>query len=207
VPQRNPYSLSVFINCPFSPDYQPIFRAILFSVYACGFRPRCAREISDSSQNRLAKIEAIIRESKFGIHDISIMELDPTTKLPRFNMPFELGLFLAAKSFGTGQQRRKVALILDSGDYRYREALSDISGQDIASHGAVAEKAIHEVRDWLDSSRGGPRSMPGGSYVSKQYERFGRDLPSASKKLKLDADKLTYADLCRAMESWLKDNA
>ena len=41
----------------------------------------------------------------------------------------------------------------------------------------------------------------------QQYERFGRDLPSASKKLKLDADKLTYADLCRAMESWLKDNA
>jgi len=122
----------------------------------------------------------MIRESRFGIHDISFMELDPTTKLPRFNMPFELGLFLAAKSFGTAQQRRKVALILDSGDFRYRQALSDISGQDIATHSGSAEKAIHEVRT--------------------------RQLPSASKKYKLDADKLTYADLCRAMESWLKDN-
>jgi len=31
-------------------------------------------EINDSSQNRLAKIVAIIRQSKFGIHDISMME-------------------------------------------------------------------------------------------------------------------------------------
>jgi hypothetical protein len=113
VAQVNPYSRSVFINCPFSSDYQPIFRGILFSVYACEFRPRCAREVSDSSQNRLAKIQKIIGESKFGIHDISIMELDPKTKLPRFNMPFELGLFLAAKNFGSKQQKSKVALIFD----------------------------------------------------------------------------------------------
>jgi len=122
-------------------------------------------------------------------------------------MPFELGLFLAAKGFGSGSQRRKVALILDSSGYRYRDALSDISGQDIATHGGVAERAIHEVRDWLDTSRGGTISLPGGTYISKQYEKFRQELPSASKKLKLDAAKLTYADLCRAMESWLRDNA
>jgi hypothetical protein len=207
VSQRIPYSRSVFINCPFSPDYQPIFRAILFAVFACEFLPRCAREISDSSQNRLAKIEAIIGESKFGIHDISFMELDPATKLPRFNMPFELGLFLAAKAFGAGPQRRKVALIFDSGHYRYREALSDISGQDIATHGGDVQSAIHEVRDWLDACRGGKTSLPGGAYIGEQYKRFSQELPSASKKFKLDAAKLTYADLCRAMESWLKDNA
>lgn len=148
----------------------------------------------------------MIRESRFGIHDISFMELDPTTKLPRFNMPFELGLFLAAKSFGAAQQRRKVALILDSGDYRYREALSDVSGQDIATHGGSSAKAIHEVRDWLDTCRREKTSLPGGKYTNAQYEKFTRQLPSASKKYKLDAEKLTYADLCRAMESWLKDN-
>ena len=171
------------------------------------FNRECALEISDSSQNRLAKIEGIIRESKFGIHDISFMEIDPTTKLPRFNMSFELGLFLAAKAFGSGPQRRKVALIFDKSGYRYRDALSDISGQDIARHGGAADKAIHEVRDWLDACRGGATSLPGGTYISKRYEKFRRELPTASKKLRLDADKLTYADLCRAMESWLKDNA
>jgi hypothetical protein len=207
VAQRLPYRRCVFVNCPFSPDYQPIFRAILFAVYACEFRPRSAWEISDSSQNRLAKIAAIIRESKFGIHDISMMELDAKTRLPRFNMAFELGLFLAAKSFGTRQQTRKVALILDKEGYRYRDALSDISGQDIAPHGGDTEKAIHEVRNWLDTSRTHKTSLPGGAYITKRYEAFSRDLPSASEKQKLDAANLTYADLCRAMESWLKDNA
>jgi hypothetical protein len=201
------YSRSVFVNCPFSSDYQPIFRAILFSVYACGFRPRSALEISDSSENRLGKIEGIIRESRFGIHDISFMEIDRSTKLPRFNMAFELGLFLAAKSFGSGPQRRKVALIFDRDGYRYRDALSDISGQDIARHSGDADKAIHEVRDWLDTCRGGSIPLPGGTYISEKYQQFRRQLPSASRKLKLNADRLTYADVCRAMESWLKDNA
>src|ERR1700677_785528 len=150
------YARSVFINCPFSPDYQRIFRAILFSVYDCGYRPRCALEISDSSQNRLAKIENIIRQSKFGIHDISFMKLDESTKLPRFNMPFELGLFLAAKSFGAGLQKRKVALILDRTSYRYRIALSDISGQDISAHNNVILRVIREVRNWLNSDHHGP---------------------------------------------------
>jgi hypothetical protein len=135
------------------------------------------------------------------------MELDAKTKLPRFNMSFELGLFLAAKSFGAGQQTRKVALILDKDGYRYREALSDISGQDIAAHGGDAAKAIHEVRNWLDSSRDHANSLPGGAYITSRYQEFGRDLPSASAKQNLDAANLTYADLCRAMESWLKDNS
>jgi hypothetical protein len=201
------YSRSVFINCPFSPDYQPIFRALLFAVFACSHRPRRAREIADSSGNRLAKIEGIIRQSKFGIHDLSFVDLDPNTKLPRFNMSFELGLFMAAKSFGRDRQKRKIALILDHSGYRYREALSDISGQDIASHEGDPIKAIREVRDWLDACQGGAYSLPGGAHIGDQYEEFARQLPSASTEMMLKADELTYADLCRAIEAWLKDNA
>jgi hypothetical protein len=207
VPRPNFFSKSVFINCPFSPEYQPIFRALLFSVYACGFRPRCALEVSDSSQNRLSKIEAIIQQSKFGIHDISFMSLDPQTRLARLNMAFELGMFLAAKRFGSSQQKQKIALVLDKRGYRYRASLSDISGQDIAIHRGVAKKAIREIRDWLDTSRGVPSSLPGGDYISRRYYKFSRQLPAASKKLKLDARELTYADLCRAIEAWLRDNA
>jgi hypothetical protein len=110
VRQRDLYSYSVFINCPFSPEYQPIFQALLFSVYACGYRPRGALEISDSTQNKLSKIEGIIQQCRFGIHDISFVSLDRKTKLPRFNMPFELGLFFGAKLFGPRQQKRKIAL-------------------------------------------------------------------------------------------------
>jgi hypothetical protein len=206
VPRPDPYSRSVFVNCPFSPDYQPIFRAILFTVLACSYRPRCAREISDSSQNRLAKIEGIIRQSQFGIHDISFMSIDPITKLPRFNMPFELGLFLAAKSFGRDRQKRKVALILDNSGYRYRDALSDISGQDIAFHGGDPKKAIREVRDWLDARQGEAYSLPGGQHLGDQYEEFCDQLPTALEKISLKADRLTYADICRSIAFWLRDN-
>lgn len=201
------YARSVFINCPFSLDYQPIFRAILFAVYACTYRPRCALEINNSSQNRLAKIEDIIRQSKFGIHDISFMEINSKTKLPRLNMSFELGLFLASKSFGTGRQKHKVALILDRSGYRYRQALSDISGQDISFHKGDPSKAICEVRDWLDTCQGGSYSLPGGRHIAGQYKKFYEQLPSASAAINLNADQLTYSDICRSIQSWLKDNA
>jgi hypothetical protein len=176
-------------------------------VYACGYRPRCALEINDSTQNRLSKIEDIIQQSKFGIHDISFMDLDRKTKLPRFNMSFELGMFFAAKRFGSGQQKRKVALVLDTSGYRYRASLSDISGQDIAIHKGIAKTAIRQIRDWLDSYQRVKNSLPGGDYINRQYSKFSRQLPAASKKQKLNARELTYADICRAMESWLKDNA
>jgi len=135
------------------------------------------------------------------------MRLDQRTRLPRFNMAFELGLFLAAKSFGAGRQRRKVALIFDRSGYRYRAALSDISGQDIALHEGVAKRAIREVRDWLNSCHSGYDSLPGGDYISRRYYKFSQQLPAASKKLKLNIEQLTYADICRAIEAWLKDNA
>jgi hypothetical protein len=207
VPRLRPYSRNVFINCPFSPEYRRIFRAIVFSVYACGYRPRCALEISDSSQNRLAKIEAIIEQCRFGIHDISFMTLDRRTQLPRFNMPFELGIFFAAKRFGSGRQKRKIALVLDASGYRYRASLSDISGQDIAVHKGIAKTAIRQVRDWLDTCQTVRDSLPGGDYISKQHYKFSRRLPAASKRLRLNARELTYADTCRAIEAWLKDNA
>jgi hypothetical protein len=200
------YRRSVFINCPFSADYKRIFEAILFAVYFCEFRPRSALEASDSSEIRLSRILRIIRESKFGIHDISNMELDADTKLPRFNMPFEFGLFLAAKSFGSDQQKNKVALIFDRERYRYQKSLSDLSGNDIVTHDGKPEKAIHEVRNWLNSFQPGDVSLPGGSHIFDQYRRFNRRLPSASKRIKLVAKELVYADICRSMERWIKDN-
>jgi hypothetical protein len=48
---------SVFINCPFDDDYRPVFDAIIFAVGVLGFRVRCAQEVDDSGEVRLAKIE------------------------------------------------------------------------------------------------------------------------------------------------------
>jgi hypothetical protein len=133
------------------------------------------------------------------------VDLDEKTKLPRFNMPFELGMFFAAKHFGSGRQKEKIALVLDKRGYRYRASLSDISGQDISVHKGIAKIAIRQIRDWLNSSQAG-NSLPGGDHINKQYNKFSRHLPAASKKEKLNASELTYPDICRAIEAWLRDN-
>src|SRR6478735_8279162 len=94
------YAINVFVNCPFDDGYRSIFDAMIFTVFDCGFIPRCALENTDSDQIRISKIQKIIEDCKYGIHDISKADLDAATKLARFNMPFELGLFLGAKNFG-----------------------------------------------------------------------------------------------------------
>ena len=74
----------VFVNCPFDPDYKQQFNALIFTIYDCGFSPRCALESADSGQLRFPKICELIRECRYGIHDLSRIELDSSTQLPRF---------------------------------------------------------------------------------------------------------------------------
>lgn len=57
---KRDYAINVFINCPFDVEYLPIFRAIIFTVFDCGYIARCAREIDDSSEVRIDKIIKII---------------------------------------------------------------------------------------------------------------------------------------------------
>jgi hypothetical protein len=108
----------VFINCPFDPEYEAIFRALLFAIHALGFKPRSSKEFDDSGQMRMEKLYDIIRDCRYGIHDISRTELHPDSGLPRFNMPFELGVFFGAKRLGSEGQHAKRALVLDVEPYR-----------------------------------------------------------------------------------------
>jgi len=87
------FDQNVFINCPFDDAYLPIFRALVFAVFECGLIPRSAQEVYDTGVVRLEKIESLIKDCRWGIHDISRTELN-ANHLPRFNMPLELGLFV-----------------------------------------------------------------------------------------------------------------
>ncbi|HEX9161516.1 MAG TPA: hypothetical protein VF980_07380 [Thermoanaerobaculia bacterium] len=98
------YERNVFINCPFDNAYAPIFEAIVFAVHDAGFRPKCAREKLDSSQIRVHKIADLISQSRYSIHDLSRTELDEASELPRFNMPFELGMVSAVSSIAANIQ-------------------------------------------------------------------------------------------------------
>ena len=66
-----------------------------------------ARWRRTSGDVRFDKIQRIVAECKFGVHDISRTELDQEHQLPRFNMPLELGVFIGARRFGNTQQKNK----------------------------------------------------------------------------------------------------
>lgn len=196
------YAQNVFVNCPFDDDYQPIFKALVFATFECGLRPRCALEIYDAGEVRIEKIARIIRECRWGIHDISRTELN-LNGLPRFNMPLELGIFLGARWFGDRIQKRKSCLVLDTDRYRYQQYISDIAGQDIGSHRGDARHAIKTFRDWLAGSRPGIPHPPGAAAIAKRFERFTDDLPAICAKTERAVDDLTFAEFADAASTWL----
>lgn len=196
----------VFINCPFDAGYRPIFDAIVFAVHDCGYIARCSLEVTDASQVRIERISAIIASCRFGIHDISRTELDPTTQLPRFNMPLELGMFLGAKRFGSAKHKTKTCLILDVERYRYQKFVSDIAGQDIAAHSGSPDEAIKAVRNWLSAATVRLVKIPGGDTIARRYARFRDELPAMCERLQFTVDELTFSDYVLQVEEWLKLN-
>lgn len=191
----------VFINCPFDAAFAPTFRALIFAILFCGFRPRSARELDDGGQTRIDKIYGLIEICRYGIHDLSRTELDDVNQLPRFNMPLELGLFLGAKRYGGQQQKPKRALILDIEQYRYQRFISDLAGMDIHEHGGDPIRAMAVARDWLANvSR---RELPSAERVRRYYASFLADLPAVAAALEFDSADIPYVDYERIVAQWL----
>jgi len=196
------YGYNVFVNCPFDRLYRRLFRAIVFSIIDCGFVPRCALEITDSSVERLSKLFDLIANCQLGIHDISRTQRDSKNHLPRFNMPLELGMFLSAKRFGDPSQKKKNCLIADTEMYRYQKFISDIAGKDIKAHRNDVSKIIKIVRDWLASFSN--VLIPGARKMHKKYTDFLRQLPQQCKDLDLLLADLTFVDYKLLAEAWLE---
>ena len=173
--QRTPRDRTVFINCPFDASYRQIFDAIVFTVCRLGFEPRCALDEDSGTEERLARILHLIERCQLGIHDLSYMKIDPRTRLPRHNMPFELDLFLGCE-FAGRKTPAKNCLILDREQWRYRKSLSDLSGRDIRAHKGRPTLAITAVRDWLMTASEST-AAPGGPFIVQQYRRFRSELP------------------------------
>ncbi|MEW6234384.1 MAG: hypothetical protein AB1656_03265 [Candidatus Omnitrophota bacterium] len=201
------YEKNVFINCPFDDDYKFLFDALVFAVRDCGFTARCALEIDNAAQTRIDKIVKIVSECQWGIHDLSRTELDANNLLPRFNMPFELGIFLGATWFGDEHQREKRCLILDKEKYRYQKFCSDISGQDISVHDGNIQKAITLIRNWLQIGYSDKNIViPCGSILFQRYEIFEDDLPIICKNMNLNEKEIIFSDFIFLIEKWLLKN-
>jgi hypothetical protein len=205
---RTSYATNVFINCPFDGEFEPLFYAIVFAVIQCGYTVRCTLEAEDTGTTRIDRIYRLIEESRFGIHDISRIEHDTVNNLPRFNMPFELGLFLGARRFGPQRHRNKYCLVLEAERYRYQKYLSDIAGQDIREHDNEPAKAVGAVRDWLASSRQkSAKPLPGAIAIMRQYGEFQANLPAMLSAVAIEPAELGFFDRANLMAQFLATRA
>jgi hypothetical protein len=200
------YAASVFINCPFDGDYKPLFRAATFATIDCGFLARSALEIDDGGETRIEKIQRIIGQCKFGIHDISRTELDEDNELPRFNMPLELGIFLGAKKFGGKGQKDKRCLIMDREQYRYQIFISDIAGQDIKSHNDDPFTVISKVSEFLRNASE-RKTVPGGVVISNHYRAFREALPNIIAASPLEENEVGFKEFSTFSLEWLQEYA
>jgi hypothetical protein len=193
---------SVFINCPFTDDYKESFHSIIFTVLSCGFRPRTAMEAGDAGDIRLDKIIRLIRESFYSIHDLSAIELDNKNKLPRFNMPFELGLVIGCKKIAGARFSQRPILIMERESYTTQKCLSDIAGQDLKAHAGSVSRIIRSVRAWLLQQSGRP-GIPGHERIERAFRSFYELLPEICKEAELDSADLSYSDFVILAQQWL----
>jgi hypothetical protein len=129
-------------------------------------------EIDDGAAIRIESILRLIGECRLGIHDLSRVELDGNTNLPRFNMPPELGLFLGARRFGGPRQKRKSCVVLERDAHRYDMYCSDISGQEVRAHGGRVDRAIACVRNWLRNQASADKMLPAPRRIEERLTTF-----------------------------------
>lgn len=182
------YSKQVFINCPFDEHYWGIFQAMVFAIQACGFVPRCSLEADDAGEERLAKIIRIISDCRFGIHDLSRKGVDATSGFARFNMPYEMGVFQGAATYGP---RKKAMLVMEAHPFDYKQFISDISGRDIRHHENDPAKVVSIIRDWLSMQRI-VEGLPGGVHIAEHYSQLRDFLPLLLKQLNLHESEIEF---------------
>ena len=165
------FEKSVFINCPLDDKYYTLLRPLLFTISYLGFHPKIAIERSDSGENRITKIEGLIKESKFSIHDLSRIRSMKKNEVSRMNMPFELGIDYGCRKYSSDNGQNKRQLILEKEPYTYKIALSDISGFDIKYHNNDPIILVRLIRDWFVETVGIKKCM-GPTEIWNKYNDF-----------------------------------
>jgi hypothetical protein len=172
--RRNAFSRNVFVNCPFDSEYLPLLRPLLFTIIYVGFVPRIASERSDSGENRIDKICALIRACQYSIHDLSRLQASQVGEFSRMNMPFELGIEYGARRFGVQPLTRKKCLVLEKDRHEFQKALSDLSGIDIKHHNGEPSEVVRAVRNWFVETVG-LSSVHSASRIWYRFADFASD--------------------------------
>ncbi len=200
------FDKNVFINCPFDKDYTELFRPLIFTILYLDYRPRIASESFDSGEARFTKICELIENSRLSIHDLSRIRASEELEYYRLNMPFELGVDIGCRLFGSGKAGKKKCLILAENPYEYQRALSDLSGFDIKDHSNNAESVVRQLRNWfVEVDRLSPSSA---SQIWGDFNDFLSDFYDKRKSEGFhskDLDMMPVPEMMRFMQDWLNN--
>lgn len=205
--QVSTFENSVFINCPFDPEFEPLLRSILFTIVSFNFYPKIASERSDSAEQRIEKISSFINESKFSIHDLSRLKSQKKNEFSRHNMPFELGIDYGCRKFGSAEHRSKKFLVLERTKYEYSRALSDLAGIDIKSHNNEPEAIIRAVRNWFVETVGVSPARPA-SMIFSDFIDFMADFDIRRRSMGFsdkDVFEMPIPEFIGFIQEWLEN--
>jgi hypothetical protein len=197
----------VFVNCPFDEPYKPLFDAIVFAILDLGFL--VTHGLADQGDPlRLKRISDEMRNSRYSIHDLSRIETDIKTGMPRFNMPFEAGMAYSLHQSRERTKRPHDLLLLDSAAHRFQASISDVAGLDPKVHDGKPGKAILAVRTFLRAKSG--LQLRPHPYVLRRYQAFRRKLGGSARTIGCTAKDLRswdyIVDLQALMERWIAEN-
>jgi hypothetical protein len=120
-----------FLNVPFDAQFEPLFLAFIAGLSGFGLLPQSVLQIP-GSHRRLDRLTNLISTCEYSFHDLSRVELDrKRPQVPRFNMPFELGLAVGWEKHG-GQPHQWYAF--ESKPHRALKSLSDLNGTEFYIH-------------------------------------------------------------------------
>lgn len=152
------------------------------------------------------EIKALIKNSRYSIHDLSRIEPISEGDLPRFNMPFELGIDVGCKTY---YKNNKKYMILEKDPYRFKKVISDISGQDIFTHNNEPYDLVKIVRNWIKIifQR---RAITSAKIIWDAYNEFNFDLKEQMESEDLNPENIwaiPFNELIQIIRTWIKNYA
>lgn len=191
------YEKSVFINCPYDEEFEPLFHAIVLTVAARGFTPRSARESEGQADPRIVRIARGLMDSKYSIHDLSRYQGAGAENLARFNMPLELGIALGMRYLkeDTAAGHNWVALVPEH--FVHQKFISDLAGFDPPDHDQQPATLIRKVAAWLSMQPDFTPPTPTAKAILEAYPSFC-DLLAAAKEEALGT--LTWPAIIKSVQ-------
>jgi hypothetical protein len=166
---------AVFLNIPYDSKFRKLYLAYIVGLTHLGLEPRATLGIPGGDR-RLDRILDLIKSCRYSIHDLSRVQLDRAVpRVPRFNMPFELGL---AVTWSQLYPTRHTWFVCEAENHRLLKSLSDLNGTDPNIHDGTAEGVMRELGNAFVRDRAMPtvpKMMDAYRILSRKAEEIRKD--------------------------------